>query len=321
MRQRFFTEFTCFKGLLYLFAILYVSIYSILSLLQPFFFNACKDAAPNNVDRGFENPGYDQRDCYHARTKYLLFLSPEECSFARRIIIAAVLGGLIGWERRSADRPAGIRTMSLVSLGACLFAITSAFAFLDGPMNWDGSRVAAAIPSGVGFLGAGVIWKHTNKDGEGHVVHGLTTAASLWLSAAVGIACSGELYFAACFTIAVVLLLLRFGPRIDESNANEVEGYDPEFVFGTMEKDIERGKGGDNEATAIEGTTIFVSETESLLSKSNRPLQSAYDPTVLESVRSVASGQEGEYTGNPPSITSPSVIAKRKPRRKATLTD
>lgn len=311
-RQRFFTEFTCFKGLLYLFAILYVFIYSALSLLQPFIFNACKDV-PKNVDRGFENPGYDQRDCYHARTKYLLFLSPEECSFARRIIIAAVLGGLIGWERRSADRPAGIRTMSLVSLGACLFAITSAFAFLDGPMNWDGSRVAAAIPSGVGFLGAGVIWKQTNKDGEGHVVHGLTTAASLWLSAAVGIACSGELYFAACFTIAVVLLLLRFGPRIDESNSHEEEGYDPEFVFGTIERDVERGKG---DASAIEGTTIFVSETESLISKSNRPLQSAYDPTVLESVRSVGSGQEGS-----PSITSPSAIAKRKPRRKATLTD
>jgi hypothetical protein len=55
-------------------------------------------------------------------------------------VIAAFLGGLIGWERRSADRPAGIRTMSLVSLGACLFSICSAFAFIQGPMNWDGSR-------------------------------------------------------------------------------------------------------------------------------------------------------------------------------------
>lgn len=319
MRQRFFTEFTCFKGLLYLFAMMYVSIYSILSLLQPFIFNACKHA-PDHEDHGFENPGYDQRDCYHARTKYLLFLSPEECSFARRIIIAAILGGLIGWERRSADRPAGIRTMSLVSLGACLFSITSAFAFLDGPMNWDGSRVAASVPSGVGFLGAGVIWKHTHTDGEGHVVHGLTTAASLWLSAAVGIACSGELYFAACFTIAVVLLLLRFGPRIDDSSPHDEEGYDPEFVFGTVERDIERGR-GDNKASAIEGTTIFVNETESLISKSNRALQNAYDPTVLESLRSVGSGHEGEYAGSPPSITSPSMIAKRKPRRKPTLTD
>lgn len=313
MRQKFFTEFTFFKGLLYLFAIAYVSIYSTLSLFQPFFFDACKDI-PAHANRDFENPGYDERDCYHARTKYLLFLSPEECSFARRIIIAAILGGLIGWERRSADRPAGIRTMSLVSLGACLFSITSAFAFLDGPMNWDGSRVAAAIPSGVGFLGAGVIWKHTNKDGDGHIVHGLTTAASLWLSAAVGIACSGELYFAACFTIAVVLLLLRFGPRIDDSS-HEEEGYDPEFMFGTVERDIETVKdfhGGSN----IEGTTIFVEESESLLGKIGRTAQGVYDPIMLESIRSMTSGQEGDYTTGLPSI-----IAKRKPRRKATLTE
>ena len=93
-------------------------------------------------DLGFENPGYDTRECYRTRTVYLLYLTPEEISFGRRIVVATVLGGVIGWERRSADRPAGIRTMSLVSLGACLFSICSAFAFLDGPMNWDGSRVA-----------------------------------------------------------------------------------------------------------------------------------------------------------------------------------
>ena len=69
--------------------------------------------------------------------------------------------------------------------------------------TWDSSRVSAAIPSGVGFLGAGLIFKkeeRSNSTGESnHVVHGLTTAASLWLSAAVGIACGGELYFPASF--------------------------------------------------------------------------------------------------------------------------
>jgi putative Mg2+ transporter-C (MgtC) family protein len=81
--------------------------------------------------------------------------------------------------------------MSLVSLGSCLFTITSAFAFMSGPMTWDASRVAAAIPSGVGFLGAGLIWKQDEKSQDGSKVmsvHGLTTAASIWLSAAVGIA-------------------------------------------------------------------------------------------------------------------------------------
>ena len=88
---------------------------------------------------------------------------------------------------------------------------------MSGPNNWDASRVAASIPSGVGFLGAGLIFKQVEKDNNGednHTVHGLTTAASVWLSAAVGIACGGEMYFSATFSIAIMLLLLRFGPRL-----------------------------------------------------------------------------------------------------------
>jgi len=67
--------------------------------------------------------------------------------------MAVFLGALIGYERRESDRPAGIRTMSLVSLGSALFTINSTFGFVSGPMGWDASRVSAAIPSGVGFLG------------------------------------------------------------------------------------------------------------------------------------------------------------------------
>lgn len=155
-----------------------------------------------------------KKECHHKRYMHLLYMTPMECSFGRRIFFAAIFGGLIGWERRQADRPAGIRTMSLVSLGACLFSICGTFAFIDGPMGWDASRISAAVPSGVGFLGAGIIWKQTDKESNAQSVHGLTTAASLWLSAAVGIACAGELYFAASFSIAVMMILLRFGPRI-----------------------------------------------------------------------------------------------------------
>lgn len=111
--------------------------------------------------------------------------------------------------------------MSLVSLGSCLFTITSTFAFLNGPMSWDASRVSAAIPSGVGFLGAGLIFKkeETNSFGDSnHVVHGLTTAASVWLSAAVGIACGGDLYMPASFGVSIMMLLLRFGPRGSEGD-------------------------------------------------------------------------------------------------------
>ena len=127
--------------------------------------------------------------------------------------------------------------MSLVSLGSCLFTINSSFAFLNGPMGWDASRVAAAIPSGVGFLGAGLIFKKEEKSDTGdsnHVVHGLTTAASVWLSAAVGIACGGDLYMPASFCVGIMLLLLRFGPRqheeTDDGDHDDIEEVDDLFT-------------------------------------------------------------------------------------------
>lgn len=168
--------------------------------------------------------------------------------------MAIVLGGLIGWERRSADRPAGIRTMALVSLGSSLFTICSAFAFNTSPQTWDASRISAAIPSGVGFLGAGLIFKENTSSeagGPSHVVHGLTTAASLWLSAAVGIACGGELYFAASFGTAIMLLLLRFGPR-NSDLADDEEEED--------ENDI------DAQYQSIRSTGSTLEETTNLLS-------------------------------------------------------
>ncbi|KAH8092315.1 MgtC-like protein [Aureococcus anophagefferens] len=99
--------------------------------------------------------GWQQRLAY---TCGALHADASECDLGRRIIFAIACGGTVGYERRRVDRPAGIRTMALVALGACVFTITSIFAE-DGPMSWDSSRVAAAIPSGVGFLGAGLIWK------------------------------------------------------------------------------------------------------------------------------------------------------------------
>ena len=133
------------------------------------------------------------------------------------------------YERRSSDRPAGIRTMGLVSLGSCFFTISSIMAFKSSTMGWDASRVTAALPSGVGFLGAALIWKGSVGDGvnEIHQVHGLTTAArcvcmcwfciaavyrspssqgpfvagSLWLSAAIGVGAGGELYFVSIYSV------------------------------------------------------------------------------------------------------------------------
>jgi len=128
----------------------------------------------------YENPDYDDSPCHLTRIPFLFYLTLEECDLSRRMAVSVLLEGLIGYERRASDRPAGIRTMALVSLGSCFFTISSQLAFRDSPMNWDASRVTAAIPSGVGFLGAGLIWKGSLSDGSGgevHQVHGITTAA------------------------------------------------------------------------------------------------------------------------------------------------
>ena len=135
-----------------------------------------------------------------------------------RVLMSIACGSLIGFERRRADRAAGIRTMALVCLGSCVFTIASIFAFIGGPMAWDASRVSAAIPSGVGFLGAASIWKGTrpnvNDGTPTPEVHGLTTATSVWLSSAVGILAGGALYAPAIFTTAIAVVYLRFAPRL-----------------------------------------------------------------------------------------------------------
>lgn len=107
----------------------------------------------------YENPDYDTDPCHHIRIPLLVYLTMQEADHCQKMLISVALGAIIGFERRSADRPAGIRTMSLVSLGSCFFTISSNFAFQSSTMGWDSSRVSAAIPSGCGFLGAGLICK------------------------------------------------------------------------------------------------------------------------------------------------------------------
>jgi putative Mg2+ transporter-C (MgtC) family protein len=123
-----------------------------------------------------------------------------------RLILAAFLGGLIGFERERLSWVAGLRTHMLVCLGATLIMIVSQYAFHEvlheGLIMLDPSRVSAQVVSGIGFLGAGTIIFLKN------VVRGLTTAASLWAVAAVGLAVGGGLYLAAICTTALILLIL-----------------------------------------------------------------------------------------------------------------
>jgi uncharacterized membrane protein YhiD involved in acid resistance len=171
----------------------------------------------NTEGMAYANPDYDTNPCRYIRLLPLLGMTLEECDMSRRMVVSVVLGGAIGFERRSADRPAGIRTMALVSLGSCVFTVGSILAFRSSTMGWDASRVTAALPSGIGFLGGALIWKGSIKDTDGqdrHQVHGLTTAASLWLSAAVGVGAGGALYVVTTYSTILVLLVLRYGPKI-----------------------------------------------------------------------------------------------------------
>ena len=118
-----------------------------------------------------------------------------------RLSLALALGGAIGIEREYRAKEAGFRTHFLVALGSALFCVVSQYGF--GFELKDSSRVAAQVVSGIGFLGAGTIIFQKN------VVRGLTTAAGLWVTAAIGLACGTGMYMAAMLTTAMVLMGLE----------------------------------------------------------------------------------------------------------------
>lgn len=123
-----------------------------------------------------------------------------------RILIAFLLGALIGWERERHGRErisAGIRTYGAIALGACVFGVLS----ISVPGHADSSRIAAQIVSGVGFLGGGVIFKQENT------ITGLTTAATLWATAAVGLAVAFGFYLVSILT-SILIYLTLYLPRL-----------------------------------------------------------------------------------------------------------
>ena len=118
-----------------------------------------------------------------------------------RLLAAMAMGGLIGLERELRAKDAGLRTHFLVALGSALFTLVSRYGF--GADLKDSSRVAAQVVSGIGFLGAGTIIFQKN------VVHGLTTAAGLWVTAAIGLSCGTGMFAVAGATTVLVLLGLE----------------------------------------------------------------------------------------------------------------
>jgi putative Mg2+ transporter-C (MgtC) family protein len=125
-----------------------------------------------------------------------------------RVVVAAGLGGLVGLERELREREAGFRTHMLVSVGSALFTLVSAYGFHEflvgggNVVRADPTRIAAQIVTGIGFLGAGAIIR------QGFSVRGLTTAATLWVVAAIGMASGAGYYSAAVITTALVLFSL-----------------------------------------------------------------------------------------------------------------
>jgi putative Mg2+ transporter-C (MgtC) family protein len=136
-------------------------------------------------------------------------LSAEtEINLALRLTVGLVLGAIIGFERELHRQPAGFRTHSLVSLGAALFTVVSAFGFTGSTV--DPTRIAAQIVSGIGFIGAGTILQY-----RGHI-RGLTTAASLWSVAAIGTAAGAGLFVVAITGSILILVILSLLDQVEE---------------------------------------------------------------------------------------------------------
>lgn len=123
---------------------------------------------------------------------------------AGRLAFAFFLGGLLGIERTHHQKPAGSRTHALVAVASALFMVISVYGFEDNGFQRDPARLAAQVVAGMGFIGAGTIWK------KGSLVKGLTTAATLWVSSALGLAIGVGMYLPAVITTVLALIGLQF---------------------------------------------------------------------------------------------------------------
>ena len=123
------------------------------------------------------------------------------------LLIASLIGALMGIERAIANKGAGMRTYALVSMGSCLFTITGRAvteSILAGQFSFDPTRILASIVTGIGFIGAGLFIFRENK------VHNITTAAGLWVAAGIGVAVAYRLYLLALFAALLTLCIFTF---------------------------------------------------------------------------------------------------------------
>lgn len=154
----------------------------------------------------------------------------EQLNMALPLLIATLLGLLIGFERKLRFKEAGVKTHTIVCIGSALMMVISKNAFGS---DADSARVAAQIVAGVGFLGAGMIVYKQNQ------VHGLTTAAGIWATAGVGMACGGELYYLALIaTILLIVMQSLFHSRIKLFKSKKFYSVKIEFKYTGNENNV-----------------------------------------------------------------------------------
>jgi putative Mg2+ transporter-C (MgtC) family protein len=187
---------------------------------------------------------------------------PSDLELLGRLLIAAVLGGAIGAERELNDQAAGLRTHMLLTIGACLFTVISAYGFRRG-VGTDPSRLAAQIVTGIGFLGGGAIVRH------GLTVKGLTTAASIWATASVGVAVGAGDYVlgvgGAVLVVGTLVGLRRVSATLQRWGVSREEfllatrpGFDVERIVEAVRREQVELRGLDREAGKDEDRVVLV---------------------------------------------------------------
>jgi len=210
---------------------------------------------------------------------------PSDLELLGRLLLAGVLGGAVGAERELADQPAGLRTHILLTVGACLFTLVSVYGFGGAA---DPSRLAAQIVTGIGFLGGGAIVRH------GLTVRGVTTAASIWATTAIGVALGAGRYLLASggtvLVVATLVGLRALRDRLQSWSVSREEfvlstraGFDVELVAEVARREKVAVRGLEREESEGRGRIVLVAR----LPPRYRPERLIDALTRLEGVREV----------------------------------